>query len=134
MSSIQVSDQTFIAAAPEHIAAAVARPDRWRAWWPDLAFTVREDRGEKGIRWAVTGPLNGTMEVWLEEMLDGAIVHYFLHCEPTGVAPDRVGQLDLATLNHERRVAGKKMTFEIKRQLEAGRAAGEPPQDRPIGR
>ena len=32
------------------------------------------------------------------------------------------------TQNRERRVAGKKMTFEIKQQLETGRPAGEPPQ------
>ena len=53
VSSIQVSDQTFIAAAPERIAAAVARRDRWRIWWPDLALTVREDRGEKGIYYPI---------------------------------------------------------------------------------
>jgi len=128
VSSIQVSDQTFIAAPPERIAAAVARRDRWRVWWPDLALTVREDRGEKGIRWAVTGPLNGTMEVWLEEMLDGAVVHYFLHCEPAGVAPERVAGLDLAEMNRTRRVQGKVMTFEVKQRLEAGRPAGEPPR------
>lgn len=127
VSSIQVADQTFIAARPDLIAEAVSAPGRWRAWWPDLALTVREDRGEKGIRWSVAGPLDGTMEVWIEPALDGAIVHYFLHCEPTGVAPDRVATLDLASMNHARRVAGKKMTFEVKQRLEAGRPAGEPP-------
>jgi len=128
VSSIQVADQTFIAASPDRIAEAVAAPGRWRVWWPDLALTVREDRAEKGIRWAVTGPLDGTMEVWIEPALDGAIVHYFLHCEPTGVAPDRVATLDLAGMNHDRRVAGKRMTFEVKQRLEAGRPAGEPPR------
>ncbi|MEE2059830.1 polyketide cyclase / dehydrase and lipid transport [Rhodococcus artemisiae] len=130
MSSIQVSDQTFIAADPARISAEIAAPDRWRVWWPDLALTVREDRAEQGIRWAVSGSLTGTMEVWLEPSLDGAIIHYFLHCEPTGVAPDRVAELDLAAMNRERRVAGKKMTFEVKARLEAGRPAGESPRDR----
>ncbi len=129
VSSIQVADQTFVAASPRRIAAEIAEPRRWRAWWPDLALTVREDRADKGIRWSVAGALNGTMEVWLEPMLDGAIVHYFLHCEPTGVPPERVGGLDLATMNHRRRVAGKAMTFDVKRRLDAGRAAGEPPRD-----
>jgi hypothetical protein len=131
VSSIQVSDQTFVAADPVRIAAEIAAPDRWRVWWPDLAVTVREDRADQGIRWAVSGPLTGTMEVWLEPSLDGAIIHYFLHCEPTGVAPDRVAELDLAVMNRERRVAGKKMTFEVKARLEAGRPAGEAPRDRP---
>ena len=130
VSSIQVSDQTFIAADPVRIATEIAAPDRWRVWWPDLALTVREDRGEQGIRWAVSGPLTGTMEVWLEPSLDGAIVHYFLHCEPTGVASERVLELDLVAMNRERRVAGKKMTFEVKARLEAGRAPGEAPKAR----
>lgn len=91
VSSIQVADQAFIAAAPRRIAAEIAQPHRWRSWWPDLDLTVREDRAEKGIRWSVGGALTGTMEVWLEPMLDGAIVHYFLHCEPAGMPPEKAG-------------------------------------------
>ncbi len=128
VSSIQVADQTFVAAPPERIAEEVAALDRWRAWWPDLALTVREDRAEKGIRWAVSGPLEGTMEVWIEPVLDGAVIHYFLHCEPAGVAPERIAGLDLAGMNRTRRVQGKVMTFEVKQRLEAGRPAGEPPR------
>jgi len=128
VSSIQVADQTFIAAPPERIATALASPARWREWWPELALTVREDRAEKGIRWAVAGPLNGTMEVWIEPVLDGAVVHYFLHCEPTGVAPSRIASLNIAGITRERRVAGKKMAFEVKARLEAGRPAGESPR------
>lgn len=128
VSSIQVADQTFVAAPPERIAEEVAAPDRWRAWWPDLTLTVREDRAEKGIRWTVSGPLDGTMEVWLEPVLDGAVIHYFLHCEPAGVPPERVAGLDLAAMNRTRRVQGKVMAFEVKQRLEAGRPAGEPPR------
>lgn len=127
VSSIQVADQTFVAAAPEKVAARVSVPARWRAWWPDLVLDVREDRAEKGVRWTVAGPLTGTMEVWLEPVMDGTVMHYFLHAEPTGVSPQTLGSLDLAGMNHARRLAGKAMTFEIKQQLEAGRAAGEPP-------
>lgn len=128
VSSIQVADQTFVAAPPERIAEEVAALDRWRAWWPDLVLTVREDRAEKGIRWTVSGPLDGTMEVWIEPVLDGAVIHDFLHCEPAGVAPERVVGLDLAGMNRTRRVQGKVMTFEVKQRLEAGRPAGEPPR------
>lgn len=127
VSSIQVADQTFVAAAPEKVAARVSVPARWRAWWPDLVLDVREDRAEKGVRWTVAGPLTGTMEVWLEPVMDGTVMHYFLHAEPTGISPQALASLDLAGMNHTRRLAGKTMTFEIKQQLEAGRAAGEPP-------
>ncbi|MFC7447019.1 polyketide cyclase / dehydrase and lipid transport [Rhodococcus daqingensis] len=127
MSSIQVSDQTFIAAPPELVAESLGVASKWRRWWPDLQITVREDRAEKGIRWTVAGPLTGTMEVWLEPELDGTIVHYFLHAEPTGVGPAELAKLDLGALIRARRVAGKVMSFETKRELEAGRAAGEAP-------
>lgn len=127
VSSIQVADQTFVAAAPEKVAAGVSAPSRWRAWWPDLVLGVREDRAEKGIRWTVAGSLTGTMEVWLEPVMDGTIVHYFLHAEPTGVSPAALASLDLAGMNHARRLAGKAMTFDLKKQFETGRPAGEPP-------
>lgn len=124
MSSIQVADQTFVAAAPARVAELIGSPGKWRIWWPDLALRVGEDRGDKGIRWTVGGPVDGTMEVWLEPALDGVIVHYFMHAEPVG---DRRAASNLAELNRERRVAGKRMSFDVKATLEAGRAAGEPP-------
>lgn len=123
MSSIHVADQTFVAAAGKYVSGAIGDPDRWRRWWPDLRLTVTEDRAEKGIRWAVSGSLDGTMEVWLEPSLDGVILHYFLHAEPRG----GTAGLDLAAVDRRRRVAGKAMAFDVKRELEKGRAAGEPP-------
>lgn len=128
VSSIQVADQTFIAAAPERVAEVLGVRKRWRRWWPDLRLDVREDRQEKGIRWAVGGALSGTMEFWLEPELDGTIVHYFLHAEPAGTVTADGPSPDLAGMNHARRLAGKVVTFEAKRQLEAGRPAGESPQ------
>ncbi|KMJ49508.1 polyketide cyclase / dehydrase and lipid transport [Rhodococcoides fascians] len=120
MSSIQVADQTFVAAPGAAVAQAFVSPERWRRWWPDLSLTVTEDRGEKGIRWSVRGGVVGTMELWLEPVLDGVIVHYFLHAEPASPS-------ESATEQHARRVAGRAMTFELKRELEAGRSAGEAP-------
>ncbi|KIQ16195.1 polyketide cyclase / dehydrase and lipid transport [Rhodococcus sp. Leaf7] len=118
MSSVQIADQTFLAAPASDVAELVGDTRRQRSWFPGLTLTVQEDRGEKGIRWTVAGELTGTMEVWLEPMLDGVVLHYFLHAEPVGVStPDA----------HRRRVAGKTMSFEIKALLERGRAAGEPP-------
>ncbi|MGK2870173.1 MAG: polyketide cyclase / dehydrase and lipid transport [Mycobacterium sp.] len=120
MNSVQIADETFVCADPADIGRAVADPAGWRRWWPDLRLTVVEDRGPAGHRWTVAGALTGTMEVWLETMMDGAVLHYFLHAEPTGA---KAGP-DLATLNHSRRVAGKKMAFEIKTRLEAQRPVG----------
>ena len=125
MSSIQVADQTFVAAPGAAVAEVLADRSRWRQWWPDLALEVREDRGDKGIRWSVAGPMTGTMEVWLEPSLDGVILHYFLHAEPPGAQNLPVRTLMAA--NRSRRVAGKKMSFEVKARLEAGRPAGVAP-------
>ncbi|WP_019698948.1 hypothetical protein [Mycobacterium avium] len=110
--------------------AAVADRASWRRWWPDLRLQVVEDRGDKGIRWSVTGALTGTMEVWLEplkEGLDGVVLHYFLHAEPTGVAAWQLAKLNLAKMTHRRRVAGKKMAFEVKTTLERSRPVGVSP-------
>ncbi len=62
------------------------------------------------------------MEFWCEPVLDGFVLHYFLHAEPTG---DPTG-VDVAALNHGYRVIGKRVTFEIKDRLESGRAPGDP--------
>jgi hypothetical protein len=124
MNSIQIADETFVSADPLEVGRAVGDPASWRRWWPDLHLTVVEDRGEVGHRWTVTGSLTGTMEVWLQPVLDGAILHYFLHAEPSGVAAHQLAKMNLAKMNHQRRVAGKNMAFELKRRLEATRPVG----------
>lgn len=124
MNSIQIADETFVAADPVAVGNAVADPASWSRWWPDLRLVVVEDRGELGHRWTVTGALTGTMEVWLEKMLDGVILHYFLHAEPSAVAAHDLAKTNLAKINHRRRVAGKEMAFEVKRRLEADRPVG----------
>ncbi|WP_182346948.1 polyketide cyclase / dehydrase and lipid transport [Tomitella gaofuii] len=130
MTGIQVADQGFIAAPAHEVAASVRNARSWRRWWPDLRLRIREDRGDKGVRWAVSGPLEGTMEVWLEPMLDGVVIHYFLHAEPVDPSASAGGH---AAENRRRRVDGKAMVFEVKSVLEAGRAAGEPPRHRAAG-
>ena len=125
--SVQISDETFVAADPVRVGAAVGDPASWRRWWPDLRLRVIEDRADKGIRWAVTGPLTGTMEIWLEPSLDGVLLHYFLHAEPSGVTPGKLAKLNLAKLTHRRRVVGKNMAFEVKSTLERSRPVGVSP-------
>ena len=122
--SIQVADETFIAADPAAVGRAVADRSSWRRWFGDLRLDVVEDRADKGVRWTVAGPLTGTMEIWLEPVLDGVVLHYFLHAEPTGAAAETV---NLAAVTHQRRVAGKRMAFEVKNTLEAGRPVGVAP-------
>jgi hypothetical protein len=124
---IQVADETFIAADPAAVGAAVGDRSAWRRWFADLMLEVVEDRTDKGVRWTVGGPLTGTMEIWLQPMLDGVVLHYFLHAEPTAAAGRKSAKPTLASINHQRRVAGKRMAFEIKNTLEATRPVGVAP-------
>ena len=124
MNSIQIADETFVAADPAEVGRAVADPASWRRWWSDLELTVVEDRGEAGHRGTVAGALTGTMEVWLQPVLDGVVLHYFLHAEPSGAAAWQLAKMNRAKMNHRRRVAGKNMAFELKRTLEATRPVG----------
>lgn len=127
VNSIQVADETFIAASGAQVGALVGDRSSWRRWWPDLQLQLVEDRAEKGVRWTVGGPLTGTMEIWLDPMLDGVLLHYFLHAEPSGVTGRQLAKMNLAKLNHRRRVAGKRMAFEVKARLEQARPVGVAP-------
>jgi hypothetical protein len=127
MSSIQIADETYVAADGALVGAAIADRSKWGRWWPDLSLQVTEDRAEKGMRWTIGGGLTGTMEVWLEPSLDGVVLHYFLHAEPSGLPASRLARLNLAKITHRRRVAGKNMAFEVKTTLEATRPVGVSP-------
>lgn len=128
VTSIQVADETFVAADPSLVAAAVGDRGNWRRWWPDLRLTVVEDRGPQGIRWRVDGPVTGTMEIWCEAVMDGFVLHYFLHAEPREMPTEQGRALAdrFAEANRMRRAAGKLMSFEVKDRLEAGRWVGGP--------
>jgi hypothetical protein len=129
MPSVDVVDETFLAVPPARVAAEFAAPARWLRMWPDLHLEVVSDRGDQGFRWTVTGALVGSMEVWIEPVLDGTVLHYFLRADPAGPdgapapAPWRRGQAEA----HRRQRAAKAIAFACKERLEAGRAPGEPP-------
>lgn len=125
---IQVADETFVAAAPSAAGDVVNDRARWRRWFPDLQLEVVEDRGNAGVRWRVAGPAEGTMEIWCEEVLDGFVLHYYLHAEPTTPLPAEpaAAMAAIAALNKQRRVAGKEMSFEVKSVLEGDREIGGP--------
>jgi len=127
--SVDVVDETFLAVAPAVVAAEFAQPDRWSQLWPDLRLEVMADRGVEGLRWTVQGALVGSMEIWLEPVLDGTVLHYFLRADPAG--PGGVGQPASprrgAAQTRRRHRAAKAIAFACKDRLEAGRAPGEPP-------
>ncbi|MEJ2859024.1 MULTISPECIES: polyketide cyclase / dehydrase and lipid transport [unclassified Saccharothrix] len=123
MPSVDVVDETFLAVPPEVVVSAFAEPADWARYWPDLILDVYLDRGIQGLRWTVAGALVGTMEVWLEPVLDGTLLHYFLRADlPSGAPPKRVRQEV-----RRRQLAAKEVSLGLKLTLEAGRAPGVPP-------
>jgi hypothetical protein len=129
MSTVDVVDETFLTVPPSRLAREFADPDGWRRFWPDLRLTVVTDRGEKGIRWTVSGALVGSMEVWLESVLDGTVLHYYLRADPTDrdgrpvALPARRALAEVA----RRQRAAKAVALALKDRLEGGRPAGEAP-------
>ena len=130
MASVDVVDETFLAVPPSVVAAAFAMPSSWRAFWPDLELDVYADRGEEGLRWTVGGALVGTMEVWLEPMLDGTLLHYFLRATPADAAgaPRALAPRDLRREFDRRARAAKAIALGLKEILEDGREPGVPPR------
>lgn len=127
--AVDVVDETFLAVPPKTIAAAFAGPEAWRRCWPDLVLDVYADRGDAGLRWTVGGALIGTMEVWLEPVLDGTMLHYFLRCRlprARGLPAARASRM-AARESRGRQLAAKRLVLELKAILEDGRAPGEPP-------
>ncbi|MEJ3658913.1 polyketide cyclase / dehydrase and lipid transport [Actinomycetes bacterium KLBMP 9759] len=135
MPSVDVVDETFLTVPPDVLAAEFAQPHHWRRLWPDLQLEVVTDRGVEGMRWTVTGALVGSMEVWLEPVLDGTVLHYFLRADPPGPdgAPAPAPPRRAAAESGRRQRAAKSIALAYKLRLEAGRAPGEPPPSRAPG-
>jgi hypothetical protein len=128
--TLDIVDETFIAVPPGTVAAAFADAGTWQRYWPDLVLEVYTDRGDQGLRWTVRGALVGTMEVWLEPVLDGTLLHYFLRATPADAGGRRVA-LRPAALRREfdrRARAAKGIALGLKEILEDGREAGVPPR------
>lgn len=122
MPSVDVVDETFLAVPPVAVAAQLPG---WPDLWPDLRIEVMTDRGEKGVRWTVTGALDGSMEVWLEPVLDGTVLHFFLRAEPATPTSARRAAAEAA----RRHRAAKAIALAWKERLEEGREPGEAPQN-----
>lgn len=128
--AVDVVDETFLVVPRARVAAEFADPARWAAWWPRLRPEVAHDRGPAGLRWTVTGALSGTMEVWLEEVLDGTVLHFFLRADPPAAAlpAGRVARRRWARRETDRWHRDfKARAFALKRRLEGGRPAGVTP-------
>ncbi len=121
--ALDVVDETFLAVPPGTVAAAFADPRSWSRYWPDLVLEVYTDRGEEGLRWTVRGALVGTMEIWLEAVLDGTVLHYFLRADPAGALTPRLLRREA---DHRARAA-KAIALELKDILEDGREPGVGP-------
>ena len=121
MPQIDLVEETFIAADPAAVRARLATAGFAGELWPDLRIRVTQDRGRKGLRYAVDGRFTGTAEVWLDEWADGVIVHVYLRVDPTGEAwPQRRAQREL----RRRQKAVKPVLWAVKDDLEAGRRPG----------
>ena len=135
MAEVDLVDETFIAVPPARLVPIVADPAQWRRWWPDLDLEIFMNRGNEGIRWSMRGALVGSCEIWLEAVLDGTLVHYYLRGVPsaarTGEAepfPDTpAGWRQAGKLRATRARAWKVAVWALKDACEGTRRAGEPP-------
>lgn len=130
---MDVVDDTFITVRPCRLAAEFADPERWHRLWPDLRLRLASDRGDEGLRWTVGGVLVGSMEVWLEAVLDGTVLHYYLRADPAGPdgKPVPLSRRRARVEVSRRQRAAKAIAWGLKDALEQGRPPGEPPVDEP---
>jgi hypothetical protein len=115
--AIDIADETYVGCPPAQLGPVVADPATWARWWPDLRLSVTRDRVVKGHQWAVRGALTGSMEIWLEPVGPGTVVHWFLRADlPEGARPRSARGLDR---ERQRRVkAWKVHAFALKDRLE----------------
>ncbi len=122
---IHLIDETWIDAPPDTVSVAVSDPANWRRWWPSLYLTVTRDRGVKGIQWAAISrgdaanprpELRGTVEIWLEPVRSGVILHHYLRldAEPGPLSRRAAQRLTARQARH-----AKQVFWQLKDELEA---------------
>ena len=130
---VDLVDETFIVVQPARLAAVVAEQSRWQQWWPELTMQVFMDRGEKGLRWSMTGELVGSAEIWVEPFGDGAILHYYLRGDPADPksttqarqeSQSPRGRRSADRLRRRHALRWKQIVWSLKAEMEAGRAPG----------
>jgi len=132
--AVDLVDETFVVTDRSALAAVVADRRRWQQWWPDLTLTVFMDRGLDGMRWSAAGAWVGSLEIWLEEVGDGVLVHHYARLDQVdratgGARPlptDAAGWRRAARARARRARAWKRDVWALKDHLEAGRPVGAP--------
>jgi hypothetical protein len=114
---IDLVDECFIRAHPASVSRTFHEPTRWAAWWPGVAVSVYQDRGEEGLRWSASGRLTGSLEVWLEPFSDGVIVHHYVRASLEGTGTPRKLVRERARWAR----AWKQAMWDLKDALEAAR-------------
>lgn len=124
---LHVADETWIAAPPERVGAAVAVTARWERFWPGLHPRLVEGRGEQGVRVAVDEQggghgWHGTAELYLRPEFEGTLLFHFLRLDP---APGRrVGARAARAEQHRLSAAGLAAAWALKDELEGRTPAG----------
>jgi hypothetical protein len=130
MPQVDLVEETFIAAAPALVEARIREPEFTARLWPDLRLAVQADRGVEGLRWTASGALVGSTEIWLQAYRDGVLVHTYLRCDPTRSGRPteavQVSQRAATRELHKRAKYAKRVLWELKDSVEAGRRPGEP--------
>ncbi len=74
---IDIVDETFVRADPRRVRDLLDRMSS-AVVWPGLTPEVTLDRGTLGVHWHIDGEVVGRMEIWLEEVKEGTLVHHFV--------------------------------------------------------
>lgn len=109
---VDIVDETFVRATPEVVRAELEAPGVLDGLWPGLEREVVQDRAAKGVRWRIGGDVVGRLEIWLEDVCGGTIIHHFVH------GHQRSGPRRWATAHRRRWKSG---VHDIKDRLEGRR-------------
>lgn len=136
--AVDLVDDTWIGVAPRAVADRIHDRSAWPLWWPGLQLRQYQDRGLQGVRWHIVGgsvsaltagwrrllpgmrrSLVGSMEIWLEPIRAGVVVHCYARIDPADGAPMASAQAD--RIRRALAVRSKKIFWEMKDDLEAAR-------------
>ncbi|MFD1826547.1 MULTISPECIES: polyketide cyclase / dehydrase and lipid transport [Mumia] len=124
MPAVDVIDQTYAAVPPSALRKVLCAEAAWGDVLADVRLDCFEDRGLRGKRWTVSRGLEGTAEVWLEEVAEGTVIHVFLQADPA-VAPR--SERARSALDRAYRVRLKRWVTEVRDTLDADRVVGAAP-------
>lgn len=126
VTTFNIADDTFIVCDAAVLGRCIVEPARTALWWPGLTHVVTRNRGRQGVQWHVTGQWSGrmwtgTMEIWLEAVLDGVVLHHYVRLDPVG---EGLTEKRLRELTTTYAMEWKQRVFALKDELEAGRVVG----------